>query len=226
MVAFRVFLIALALTAPVWALHATSVSACSCMSDTSVERLRAADIVVAGVISDVSLIERLPARTPQFAPDGSIEPEGFYDVEVESEFTVDEYLRGSGPSTLTIRSRTSVLRYGTGELEIYEGTSPSCSRGLALSANYLIYRAEPLDDPLQTSACDRSIQRIQDDQQLQEFRQLLQEPTPQPPVADLPETGMGGGDPGSSLGWQAMVAAVGVLLAASVILFSLRRRAF
>ena len=228
MAAFRVFLIALALTAPVWTLHATTVSACSCGFDgnTFAERLRAADIVVVGVITDVRVIDELPARTPQLLPDGSVEPEGFNDVEVESDFAVDDYLKGSGPSTLVIRSRTGVLRHGTGEVEIYEGTSPSCSRGLALSASYLVYRAEPLDDPLQTSACDVSIRLIENEEQLQEIRQLLQEPTPHPTVVDLPETGTGSVDPESSLAWQITAAAAGALLAvsASAALVTLRRR--
>ena len=230
MAAFRVLLIALALTAPVWALHATTVSACSCGFDgnTFAERLRAADIVVVGVITDVRVIDELPARTPQLLPDGSVEPEGFNDVEVESDFAVDDYLKGSGPSTLVIRSRTGVLRHGTGEVEIYEGTSPSCSRGLALSASYLVYRAEPLDDPLQTSACDVSIRLIENEEQLQEIRQLLQEPTPHPTVVDLPETGMRSGDPDGSLSWHVTAAAAGLLLAASAsaIFVAVRRRPF
>ena len=229
MAAFRVFLIALALTAPVRALHAVTVQACSCAgsTDTLEQRLRAADVVVVGMISNIRVIDKLPPRTPQILPDGSFESEGYDDVEVESDFVVSEYLRGAGPSTLLIRSKTFVEQHGSGEVKIYEGSSPSCSRGLALSANYLIYKAEPLDDPLQTNACDVSIRLIEDDEQLQEIRQLLQEPPPQPTVIDFPDTGTGSVEPDSSLGWQVTAAAAGLLLtaSASAAFFAIRRRA-
>ncbi|MCH7579462.1 MAG: hypothetical protein IIB22_04405 [Chloroflexi bacterium] len=230
MVAFRVFLIALALTAPVWALHATSVSACSCVgsSDTLEQRLQAADVVLVGRVVDLRLDQELPSRTPQFNPDNGEEISDWYQgIDVVSVFRVDELLRGSAPNPLEIHSYTDVSVGPGDEVLISSGGSGDCGFAFTLESRYVLYYSTELGERVSTGGCSQDRVSIQDDQHLEKLKQLLHQPKPQPTVVDLPETGMGSGDPDGSLSWHVTAAAAGVLLAAfaSAIFVAVRRRA-
>ncbi len=224
MAAFRVFLIALALTAPVWALSAIPAHACSCGS-TWVPLLDA-EIVAVGIVGDVRPAAPLPVRDdePELPPGDTLASQYFSRVEVISEILVDEYLRGAAGDALLVHSSTTVQVDPDGELTVADGIQPDCGYGLRLDARYLVFFSDA-NEEYWTSGCSGNVREIRHDDALTDIRQLLQEPVTQPTVVDLPETGMGSGDTDSSVGWQ-VTAAAGVLLtaSASVIFVTLRRR--
>ena len=90
MAAFRVFLITLALTAPVWALHATNVSACTFSLRDSV---RAADLIAVGTIDDFRVLPTESVTQGEELGDR---------IPVEIDFSVSDYIKGSGPEVLLL----------------------------------------------------------------------------------------------------------------------------
>ena len=203
MAAFRVFLIVLALTAPVWALHATNVSACTCGIQLLEDSVAQAEFIVLGTV------ERVEATDPP--------------QEVAQEFDklpwlvstvlVEEYLKGSGPATVQ---------------HTFLGNFAGCQSGNREGNRYLLAYVRRSDGTLGTSFCSGSLDLTGASgeaaaQHVQDVRELLENP-----VVGFPDTGTGTGDPGdSSLGWQ-VTAAAGVALAvsASAALVALRRRPY
>ena len=228
MAALRVCLIALALTAPVWALHATTVSACTCGSTWA--SVADAEIVAVGTVIDMRLAGGLT--------DGSTTPD-YRGIEVVSEIAVEEYIQGSGGSSLLVHSENAV-RIGPGdEFSVSRGPQPDCSYGLRLGGRYLVFFADT-NEEYWTSACSGNVREIRPNDALVDVRQFLQKPTleptiettpettqqAQPTVVEFPESGLGRGDSDRASAWPIALAASGALISLSgvAILLNQRRR--
>lgn len=211
MAAFRVFLIALALTAPVWALNAVPVQACSCGGEIEPLVNRSA-IIVIGTPRDTTIINTSVGTG--------------YQALTETSVDVQTYLKGSGPDVLLLRSVSMTSQDSNGLLVVVPGLGPTCGYAPDLNIRHLFFVTEEENGVYRTGGCQGNVAFLPGstfaDERVEEVRQLLQEPT----VIDLPETGMGNGDPDGSLGWQAAAATAGVLLAASAsaIFVATRRR--
>lgn len=210
MAAFRVFLITLALTAPVWALQAMTVSACTCGLD--LPRIIArAELVVLATVLDQDIVEGPVIKSGQYR--------------VESTIVIDTYLKGKGPERLSVWSTASVREDADGAFEIIHGLGAGCEWAPTPGVRYLMFVARDEEGAYQAGGCSSYADGEFVDELVDDIRQLLQEPTPQPTIVDLPETGTGVSVADSSLSWQ-ITAAAGLLLAASAsaIFVAVRRR--
>lgn len=144
MAAFRVFLIALALTAPVWALSAVPAHACSCGRDrlSLEESLEIADVVAVGVVSD--------ARPSPGEP--SLSPNTYGSMQIDVEIEIEEYLRGSGSRPMVLHTRGSVFVDADGEVSVEPGGNPSCGYVPELQSRLLLY-FETEDEDLVLNSC-------------------------------------------------------------------------
>ena len=216
MAAFRVFLIALALAAPVWALNATTVSACSYSLRDSV---RTADLIAVGTIEEFRV---LPAESVTH-------PEEFGDwTPVEIHFSVSDYTKGSGPEVLLVfQPAEEIGREGEHISRISMSNGTSCARGLGLGEHcvwLLAHRDSTHYETITPAGCtaDQSAAAINADG----IRQLLEEQaTTDPTIVSLGDAGAGPTRSGSEFQWLVAAAAgsgVTMLLAGVAI----RRRAF
>ncbi len=222
MAAFRVLLIAVALTAPVWALHATSVSACSCGSTGA--SIADAEIVAVGTVTDMRPVSGLP--------DSSTAPE-FLHANVVSEIAVEEYLWGSGGPSLLVYSDTVIRMGPEEEFAVLPGPHPDCSYGLRLDARYLLIFTDA-NEELWASSCSGTVREIRSDDPLADVRQFLQVPTleptpeatqqPQPTIVEFPASGFGEGGTNRSSAWPIALVASGALVLLSGVAILLDRR--
>ena len=211
MAAFRVFLIALGLTAPVWALSANSAYACSCGADLESLVNRSA-IIVIGTPVDTAIIDSSVGTG--------------YQALTETSVDVQTYVKGSGPGVLLLRSVAMTDQDKGGLTVVVPGLGPTCGYAPDLNIRHLFFATEEVNGVYPTGGCQGNIAFLPGstfaDERLEAVRQLLEEST----IVDLPDTGTGSGNTDGFLGWQ-VTAAAGVLLAASasaVLVAVVRRR--
>ncbi len=209
MAAFRVFLIALALTAPVWALSAIPAHACSCGADLESLVNRSA-IIVIGTPVDTAIIDSSVGTG--------------YQALTETSVDVQTYVKGSGPDVLLLRSVAMTDQDKGGLTVVVPGLGPTCGYAPDLNIRHLFFATEVENGVYRTGGCQGNIAFLPGntfaDERLETVRQVLEEST----IVDLPDTGTGRGDPDGSLGWQ-VTAAAGLLLAASAsVIFAASRR--
>ena len=203
MAAFRVFLIALALTAPVWALHAGPAEACTCGMDLA-RMVDSADLIILGTADDVSLLDGFGDQVDELRR-----------VEVESTISVDTYLLGSGPDTLQVRLSAEV--HGSREKPtIGFGLGANCGYAPEVDARHLLFIGREGDGSYRTGGCAGFLDgEYVQDQMLPEIRSLVQA------VSDLPKTGTGASSAdanGLPIPISAFAGLAAVALAAAVVL--------
>ncbi len=172
MAAFRVFLIAVALAAPVWALNATTVSACTCGIQLLEDSVAQAEFIVLGTVASVRSTD--PPQEFEGSP------------WLVSTVSVEEYLKGSGPPTLQ---------------HTFPGNIASCQSGNREGNRYLLAYVRQSDGTFGTSFCSGSLDLTDARgeaaaQHVQDVRDLLESP-----VVGFPDTGTGLAQPDSSLSW-------------------------
>ena len=106
MAALRALLAALLLAVSFSALTVTPAEACLCMELTLEERVAGADLIVIGTTSDQRPIDPLPTPLPTPRTPPQFEPYVInWEDSIETELTVEEYLKGTGPTELALVSR-------------------------------------------------------------------------------------------------------------------------
>ena len=229
MAALRLVLAAGFVALPLWVAAHTPAYACTCGVPPLAEQVQATDVIVLGRAEERQIIGPLPTPVGQGTP---INPSTH--VEVETLIAVEEYVKGSGASSLPVRSVTFVFVDKSGTPHVSEGLSPSCGYAPALGERYLFFVHQRDDGLFAVDGCggsllvgpDYSEAEIQD--LIAQIRALLQEPTatsPPPPTATfaLPPSGTGQGD-SADAPWALIGAAAGGALLATAALSSLRRR--
>ncbi|MCH8161045.1 MAG: hypothetical protein IIB88_04015 [Chloroflexi bacterium] len=214
MAAFRVFLIAVALTAPVWALHATTVSACTFSLR---DNVRAADLIAVGRIDDIRV---LPAESDPLLEEFDLTP-------VEIQLAVSDYLKGVGSEDLLVYRTAVDLTYEGDRLSGIFTSRTDCGRAVGLGEHcvwLLAHRDSTHYETITPAGCtaDQSAAAINADG----IRQLLEEQaTTAPTVVSLGDVGTGPTGSGSEFQWLLAATAgsgAAMLLAGA----ALRRRTF
>ncbi len=212
MAAFRVLLIAVALTAPVWALHATSVSACSYSLRDSV---RTAELIAVGTIDEFHVLGASSVAEPG-------EPGALMSVEIQ--VSVSNYLKGSGPEKLRVSKPAAEISPDGEVLGLASGTS--CARAISLNSHcvlVLIRGASGLYEENAPMQCSEGRPGVAD--LVDSMRQLIDEiATTEPTIVSLGDAGNGPTGSGSEFPWlvAATAGSGAAMLLAGV---AIRRRA-
>ncbi len=226
MAALRLLLVAALLALPLWVAHTMPVHACSCVPDAfePAEQLARSDLILVGTVTGLRLVNPVtPLPTPA-DPGESTEPILLPQADVEWSVRVDEYIKGSGPETVEVRSSTMVT-VSPGEVTIQSGTNPLCGYAPQRDARLLLYLTG--SGPYTTSACSGNWEILPENEtdvqaRIDELRAAL---TAAPPTqVGLPPAGSG--PPHHSAPIVLLIAAsalAGIGLAANAA-FALRRR--
>ena len=179
--------------------------ACSCALMPAEVRVDTADIII---IANVTELVVTPPLDPD-APD---------DLEHRSDFVlqVDEYLKGSGPSTVTIfEPGLSFVFSDDGEVVTGFSSCATFTQG-SEGKRYILYLTGEADSLISPGLCSGS--GLVDEEHLQRVRAVLAEPPDLPPTGSAPSEA----DSGNMFPWLATALGATALAAASVSL--LRRR--
>ena len=218
MAALRAFLAALLLAASLWTLTVTPAEACTCVSGISNDRIDRAERIVIGTTTDQRDVEPPPPLRLTLAPPATLEPLVLHGRRIETQLNVEEYVKGDGPTELTLVSAGTVSYGQDGEAQITPG-SADCGFAPEIDARYLfMLRADDTDKNL-IDTCRPLRIRAGDEVALARvdlIRYLAQSPEPKPTVDALPDTGsVGNGSDGDVfLSLIAVAGAGAVLLAA------------
>ena len=190
MAALRALLAALLLAASFWTLTVTPAEACSCVGWTPEEQVARADLIVIGTTTD----QRLSDPTP--TPPSSSEPYVLLHDGIETELTVEEYMKGTGPAELVLVSRGALQYDLDGEVQITPGSDPSCGFVPEVDARYLFFLRSSDDSRHRIGSYGGQFRIAAGDEaalaRVEEIRQLAQQPQPTPAVDGLPDTGSAG----------------------------------
>jgi len=212
MTAFRLLLVAALLALPFWVAKMAPVHACSCAALSVADVVATTDLIVVGTAGDVQLADPLPAdATVSF-------------TDIQWAISVQEYVKGSGPDRLDVRSKTYVQVVPGKGIQVNPGGDPTCGYAPDVALNYLFFLSRR-DDGLYTTGGCAGNQPITADTEasvsayLDKIREVLREP-----VA-LPATGSGpshnGAPPIVLLAGASALAGVALVANAA---FALRRR--
>lgn len=161
MAAFRAFLASLLLAASFWTLTVTPAEACVCEELTLEERVARADLIVIGTTTDQRPIDPLPTPLPTPKTPPQFEPYVInWEDSIETELTVDEYLKGRGPKELALVSR--------GRLD--------CTLVPYVDVRYLFFLPSRDDSRPEISTCSGQVQITAGDEaalaRIEEIREL------------------------------------------------------
>ena len=178
--------------------------ACSCALMPAEVRVDNADIII---IANVTELVVTPPLDPG-APD---------DLEHRSDFVlqVEEYLKGSGPSTVTIfEPGLSFVFSDDGEVVTGFSSCATFAQG-SEGKRYILYLAGEADSLISPGLCSGS--GLVDEEHLQRVRAVLAEPPDLPPTGSAPSEA----DSGNSFPWLATALGTAALAASALLL---RRR--
>ena len=202
------FLLPLAAVATIGLLLPTSVRpayACSCALTSIETRVQDADIILTGTVSEVIF-------TPPLNPDTPDDEEHKTDVVLQ----VDEYLKGSGPSTVTIFEPGLTFHFND-EGELLTGFSSCATFGQGSEGKrYILFLAGEVDSLISPGLCSGS--GIVDEEHLQDVKAITGPGTLPPAGSAPPDEQAGAGVPrlpiviASSVGAAALAAASALLL--------------
>jgi len=230
MAALRIFLAASALALPLWVAATTPAQACTCGGPDfqEVVRLRHPGLVIViGVAGEVQMLNPPPTRPPLSPPDVQYLPYVIGQAEVEWSLAVEEYIIGSGPVALAVRSTTSVEVGSDDRLTIRPGTTTLCGFSPQPGARYVFFLGRHADGTYGSGACSfNMLITAATEANVQAFvaqiRAILASPTPQP--TSLPPLGTHPPQrDGSSMAPLIIAAVAGVALASAALLLGRRR---
>ena len=193
MAALRAFLAALLLAASLWTLTVTPAEACTCRERTPEERVDGADLIVIGTTTDQGPSDPRPTPTPRTKPpsgrDPSFDPPGG----IETKLTVEEYVKGSGPTEIVLVSG-GTIRYGPdGEVQIDSGGGAACNFVPQVGVRYLLFLFLNNANRHGMSSCSGHAQITAGDEaalaRVEEIRQLALAQGFTPSVGVSPDTG-------------------------------------
>lgn len=224
MAGLRVFLAAILLALPLWVTFATPASACTCGHNPLEARVSRADLIVVGTGQGLKLLGPVPAAPPLSPPGQAVVSGG----PGESTVAVEEYVKGSGPSTLSLYvASTTVIFDEAGQIVRISGPLTSCAVTPQSGDRFLLFLTQRQDGRYDTDVCAGSVGFDGNDAAvlalIQQIRLILQGPSPTATVNALPRSGAAvDSSAGKSL-WPVLAAGgVGLLLSSSA-LFLLRR---
>ncbi len=211
MAAFRVYLIAVALTAPVWALNATPAHACSYSLRDSV---RTADLIAVGTIDEFHVLGASSVAEPG-------EPGELMSVEIQ--VSVSSYLKGSGPEKLRVSQTAAEISPDGEVLGLASGTS--CARGISLNSHcvlVLVRGASGLYEENAPMRCSEGRAGVAD--LAGSMSQLIDEiANAEPTIVSLGDAGTGPTGSGNEYQWL-LAASAGIGAAMLLAGAALRRR--
>ena len=227
MAALRALLASLLLAVSFSALTVTPAEACTCAPLTLEERVARANLIVIGTTTDQRSIGPLPTPRPTPKPGFPADLFVSWSGSIETELTVEEYVKGAGPTELALGSVGAIWHGPDGEIQITPGGGAGCSLVPEVGVRYLFFLLSSDDSRHVIGSCDGHVRITAGDEaalaRVEEIRQLAQQPPPTPTVGALPDTGLAGTDSDSHV-FLPLIAAAGagaVLLATGI--FSIRR---
>ena len=227
MATLRAFLAALLLAASFWTLTVTPAEACTCVSTISKHRVARVERIVIGTTTNQRDVEPLPSLRPSLELLPKSEPLVLQGRRIETQLIVEEYVKGNGPSELTLVSHGTVSYGQDGEAQIMPG-SADCGFAPEIDARYLFFlRTSDTDKHLIDTCAPMRIVAgdIATLARVNLIRYLAQQPQPTPIVDGLPDTGSAGTDSNSHVSLPLIAAAgAGAALLATGI-FAIRRTA-
>ncbi len=179
--------------------------ACSCALTSIETRVQDADIILTGTVTELVI-------TPPLNPDAPDGEEHRTDVVLQ----VNEYLKGSGPSTVTIFEPGLAFQFDTdGNLITAFSSCATFGQG-SEGKRYILFLTGSVDSLTSPGLCSGS--GIVDEEHLQEVQAVLAAPV------DLPDTGgpPPAVDSSADFPWLATALGAGVLAAASGLLLHRR----
>lgn len=147
----RLLFVAALVALPLWVASTAPANACSCVPDSfePSSQVTRSDLIVVGTVTDLRLTTPIGSfATP--VEGATAESVLIEQADVEWDVTVDEYIKGSGPKTITVQSNTNVLIDAEG-VAIESGTNSLCGFAPEQGAHLLLFLTG--SDPLTTSAC-------------------------------------------------------------------------
>lgn len=209
---WRVLLAALLVAVPLWATTATPAHACICIAGEDV--VGKADLIVVARVEEFRRLDPQPLSPPS-GPRA-------HASEIGVVLAIEEYIKGSGPSTL-IATQLAYTEIGPrGQIEAIGWTA--CDTFNFLGVRYVLFLRLWSDGQYHAGACSGTRTITAETEQsardyIETIRQALEAPTPLPPPDEFPVVGTGT-ESVDSVRWAIPAAAAfGALLAAGALLF-------
>jgi hypothetical protein len=218
---WRVFVAATLAALPL--LVALSVPAYACTCGFVLEdEVAKADLIVAGTAGGPYVYDdSFPTPEPLTEPNKAARTR-FVGATVRWPVTVDQYVKGSGPSEIVGESATTVAINQSNDVIITPGLMPNCGYAPEPGLAQLFFLEEVAAEVYSPSNCGGGMPL--DQQLMDDIRTLLAGPTPEPTAGALPQTGGGGGGGSRDVSWPVLGAGAAGVLLASVVLFVFRPR--
>jgi hypothetical protein len=236
MAGLRIVLAACAMALPLWVAQLTPALACSCTDVSLEERVEHAELIVVGAARELRLLGPVPTPKPG--------PQPIEGPPAEIVISVEEYLKGAGPSSLVVYERDTAVWQGI-EPAVRPRSSAACGTFDHIGGRYLLFIYMQGDQLADGGACGGSAEITEYngvETRIEEVRRMIAAPaTPQEPtstvfqdatkpevnvatpsVAAFPDTGSGGDGARSLPVTLAIAAAIGVGLASGVLLLGRR----
>lgn len=211
MLGWRTLLAATLLALPLWAVSVTPAHACSCGAGSVADVVATTDLIVLGTPGDVRLASPLPSEaTVSF-------------TDIQWAISVQEYVKGSGPDRLDVRSKTYVQVIPGQGIQVNPGSDPTCGYAPAAGLSHLFFLTRRDDGVYTTGGCAGN-QPISAETQasvtayLDQIREVLRGPT------GLPNDGSGPTETSARASWLPLAAGAAVVLASTTLLFLRRER--
>ncbi len=166
MATLRLLLVAALLALPLWVAHSKPAHACSCASQSPSEMVSRAELIILGTVRDI----RLTDVTPGPDPETPVDPGNSSHGDVEWNVDVAEFLKGSGPNQLSLRSPAAIFLDDNGDYAFRSGLDATC-RWAPSEGTYLLFVGQREDGRYGTGGCAPNLLRTQENEE--QFAQFL-----------------------------------------------------